>query len=71
MSDDFNWSADNEDVVQHSVQGVAVYENQYGNITIRQERNWDEDEDTIVVLTHDAARALIEKLRSLLQAKQM
>lgn len=71
MSDDFDWSADNEDIVQHSVQGVAAYINAYGNITIRQERNWDEDDDTIIVLTIDSARALSEKLRELIQSKQM
>ena len=71
MSDDFNWSADNADLVQHSVQGVAAYVNAYGNITIRQERNWDEDEDAIVVLTLDSARLLSERLRELIQSKQM
>ena len=72
MSDDeFNWSAENEDVVQHSVQGVAAYINAYGHITIRQERSWGEDEDTIVVLTFESARALSEKLKELIQSKQM
>ena len=68
MSDDFEWSAENEDVVQHSVQGVAAYINQYGNITLRQERNWDEDQDTIVVLTLESARRLAEKLKELINS---
>lgn len=70
MSDDFEWSADNEDVVQHSVQGVAAYVNAYGNITIRQERAWDEDQDTIVVLTVESARRLAEKLKELINSYQ-
>ncbi len=70
MSDDFEWSAENEDVVQHSVQGVAAYINQYGNITLRQERNWDEDQDTIVVLTLESARRLAEKLKELINSHQ-
>ncbi|GAO79525.1 MULTISPECIES: hypothetical protein [unclassified Sphingopyxis] len=70
MSDDFEWNAENEDVVQHSVQGVAAYINAYGNITIRQERNWDEDQDTIVVLTVDSARGLAEKLKELINSYQ-
>jgi hypothetical protein len=71
MDDDFDWSADNKDLVQHSVQGVAAYINAYENITLRQERGWDDEEDTIVVLTIDSARALAEKLRELIQSKQM
>jgi hypothetical protein len=70
VSDDFEWSAQNEDIVQHSVQGVAAYINQYGNITIRQERGWDEDQDTIVVLTVDSARRLAEKLKELINSYQ-
>jgi hypothetical protein len=70
MSDEFEWSAQNEDIVQHSVQGVAAYINQYGNITIRQERGWDENEDTIVVLTIDSARRLAEKLKELINSYQ-
>ncbi|HEY0313624.1 MAG TPA: hypothetical protein VGC56_14175 [Allosphingosinicella sp.] len=70
MSDDFEWSAANEDIVQHSVQGVAAYINQYGNITIRQERGWDDDQDTIVVLTVESARRLAEKLKELINSYQ-
>jgi len=71
MSDEFDWSEDNEDIVQPSVQGVAAYINAFGIITIRQERNWDEEDDTIIVLTIESARALSDKLRELIQSKQM
>ena len=70
MSDDFKWDADNEDIVQHSVQGVAAYRNGYGTITIRQERGWEDDDDLIVVLTDDAARRLAEKLKDLINSRQ-
>ena len=71
MSDDFDWSTENPEVIQQSVQGVAVYENTAGNIVIRQERGWDEEEDSHILLTTDAARRLSEKLRELIQSKQM
>ncbi len=70
MSDDFEWNADNEDIVQHSVRGVAAYINACGNITIRQERDWDEDQDMIVVLTVNSARHLAEKLKELINSYQ-
>ncbi len=69
MSDKFEWGADNPDIVQHSVQGVAVFINQYGDISVIQERNWDEDEDTCIRLTFSGARELSEKLKELIQAK--
>lgn len=68
--DDFDWNDDNHDIVQQSVQGVAAYVNARGLITIRQERDLDEDHDTLVVLTLDAARALAAKLTELSQIRQ-
>lgn len=70
MSNDFDWSAENEDVVQHSVQGVAAYVNAESLITIRQERGWDEDDDTFIVLTPDAARRLADRLKELIHSYQ-
>ena len=70
IGDDFRWNSENEDIVQHSVQGVAAYRNEYGTITIRQERGWDEDHDAIVVITDESARRLAEKLKDLINARQ-
>ena len=67
-ADKFDWSASNEDIIQHSVQGVAVYINTRGNIVIRQEANWpDDNEDTFIELTWDAATALSGRLPQLIE----
>jgi hypothetical protein len=71
MSDDVNWNDENENVVQHSVQGVAAYVNACNLITIRQERAWDEEQDTIMVMTVDGARRLAERLKDLINSYQM
>jgi hypothetical protein len=44
----FDWAND-ECVVLHKQPAIAVYPNNMGTIVIRQERDWDEDEDTIIV----------------------
>lgn len=45
---DFDWAND-ESVVLHSQSAIAVYPNNMGTIVIRQERGWNDDEDTVIV----------------------
>jgi hypothetical protein len=55
--DDFDWSADSADVVQREVPSVAVYPNVHGQICIRQQRTWDDEEDAcLIVAPYNAAR---------------
>jgi hypothetical protein len=49
-SREFDWDAFAGEVVQHQVERVAVYENPDGNIVVRQERRWDEDDDVWIVI---------------------
>jgi hypothetical protein len=67
---DFDWSAEgNSDVVLRAYGSIAVHDNPFGDVVIRQERNALEDEDQfIVVPAHDAelvAQAIIEKAREI------
>ncbi len=65
MSGDFDWSRDNGDVVLRAYGSVAVHENPYGDVVIRQERDALEDDDHwVVVPVQDAelvAQAIIDK----------
>ena len=67
--DDFNWGEDNANVVLRAYGSVAVHENPYGDVVIRQERDALEDEDRFVVVPiQDAeyvARAIIEKAKEI------
>lgn len=65
MSDDFDWSATNEDVLMPEQRATAIYTNNFGQAVIRQERAWDEDEDTYVVIDHANIPAVIMKLREI------
>lgn len=62
---DYSWDADNTDVVLRAYGSVAIHENPYGDIVIRQERDALEEEDNwVVVPVQDAelvAQAIIDK----------
>jgi hypothetical protein len=58
----FEWSADNPDVVAQRQDSVAVYENANGSITIRREREWDEDDDVLIVITKPNVLAFVRAM---------
>lgn len=62
---DFDWGADNDSVVLRAYGSVAVHENPYGDVVIRQERDaLEEDDSFVVVPVQDAeliAQAIIDK----------
>ena len=65
MSCDFDWSRDNGNVVLRAYGSIAVHENPYGDVVVRQERDALDDEDHWVVIpVQDAelvAQAIIDK----------
>jgi hypothetical protein len=66
---DFDWGADNDSVVLRAYGSIAVHENPYGDVVIRQERDALEDEDRwVIVPVQDAelvAQAIIAKAREI------
>jgi len=60
--DDFDWSADALDVVQREVPTIAVYPNPFGQICIRQQRAWDEDEDVYIIVAPYTASRMADAL---------
>lgn len=66
--ENFSWSkAESTEIIQRSVQAVAVYFNPAGDIVIRQEANAYEAHDSFVILPVDACERLIEKLSEMVQ----
>jgi hypothetical protein len=63
-SGEFDWSSD-DSIVLHHQPAVAVYINEAGGLTIRQERNWDEDQDTIIAIAPESVSEFIDKLTDL------
>jgi len=66
----FNWN-DGEDIVVHEQRALAVYENKFGGIVIRQEQAWDDEDDTVIVLASPgAAYRLVEAIQNQLNAQK-
>jgi len=67
--DDFNWGEGNNNVVLRAYGSVAVHENPYGDVVIRQERDALEDDDHFVVVpVQDAeliAKAIVDKAKEI------
>jgi hypothetical protein len=59
--DDFDWHDDDSVVLRHQP-AVAIYRNNAGGVTIRQERSWDQDEDVTIYIDRDNIPAFIDKL---------
>jgi hypothetical protein len=58
---EFDWSDDNV-VVLREQRLTAVYRNPHGDLVIRQERSWNEDEDPFLVIAANNVQTLIDKL---------
>jgi hypothetical protein len=62
--DDFDWT-DKDSVVVPSQEAIAIYENAAGNVVIRVQRAWNEDEDAFIVIARDNLPAVIEALKKI------
>jgi hypothetical protein len=46
----FDWADVQECIVQRQVHRVAIYDNTHGDVVIRQERDWNEEDDPFIVI---------------------
>jgi len=67
---DFKWSKD-ESVIIRQQRATAVYVNTRGEIVIRQEMDWDEDEDTFVFIARSNAEEFYLALGNLLKDEKI
>ena len=59
---DFDWSKDEDSIVLRHQPAVAVYWNGAGGLTIRQERDWNQEEDAIIAIAAENVSAFVDKL---------
>jgi hypothetical protein len=60
---DFDWKALEERcIVQQRVMRVAIYSNPSGDVVIRQERDWDEEDDPFIIIARANVPAAIEQM---------
>ncbi len=66
-TDDFDWNSvrENGSIVQQQVERIAVYDNPNGDLVIRQERRWDEDQDVFIIIAKNNIDAVIAEMRAL------
>ena len=60
---DFDWDDNADDIVQQSVERVAIFTNPNGDLVIRQERCWDQEDDTWIIIARGNVGAAIAKMR--------
>ncbi|WP_331373791.1 hypothetical protein [Sinorhizobium chiapasense] len=60
MTGNFDWNSD-EDIVVERQAAIAVYENTTGDVVIRQEGRYD-DEDKCICVRPDNVKALVDAL---------
>lgn len=62
---EFEWDANNEDVIVPEQRATAVYVNRWGQAVIRQEKVWDEEDDAFVIVDRAHLPALISRLQGI------
>lgn len=58
----FDWTNDNPDVVAPDARATAVYLNAEGEIVIRQQKAWDEEDDPFLALPPEYAIRVARKI---------
>lgn len=58
---EFDWMTDDSIVLRPQL-AVAIYQNERGGLVIRQERDWNEDGDTFIVISPENIPAFIDRI---------
>jgi hypothetical protein len=57
----FDWT-DNKAVAVNQQDAIAVYANENGEVVIRRQKDWNEDDDSIIVVAPAYVRQLVEAI---------
>jgi hypothetical protein len=69
---DFDWIAEDRgggSVVIREQRAVAIYHNPDGDLVIRQERAWDQEEDAWIIINQENAQAFLDRLCEVMEIK--
>ena len=68
---DFNWQDNEEAIVIPRQDAIAVYANPDGDVVIRRERDWNEQDDVFIVINRKCVHSVIEAMeRTLSESAQ-
>jgi hypothetical protein len=59
--DTFDWASD-VSVALREQPAVAVYQNQYGQVVLRRERSWDEEDDCFIPIAQENVLTVVEAI---------
>jgi hypothetical protein len=69
-SPDFRWDPENEDIVVPEQLALAIYQNHWGQVVIRQERAWDEEDDIYIRFNMESLPKVIAKLQAIQRGEE-
>lgn len=64
---DFDWSPENPDIGWADQPATALYLNQWGQVVIRQQGEWNDDSDPVVRVSLHHVRSLIDRLQAIMR----
>jgi hypothetical protein len=53
---EFQWRPENEDIIVPPQPALAIYVNQWGQVVIRQEGDWDDEDDIYIRISRETCR---------------
>jgi len=59
---EFDWRGDTDAVILHEQRPTAIYTNKFGEIIIRQQAAWDEDEDSFIYIRAENFNTFLDEL---------
>jgi len=66
MSDEFNWN-ETDSMVVRSQSAIAVYANPAGDLVVRRQQEWNENEDVFIVIAKTQVRTVIDAMERVLK----
>jgi hypothetical protein len=67
---DFSWDPENGDVIVPHQPALAVHLNRWRQVVIRQERNWDDDDDTYITINMESLPRVIATLQAIQRGQE-
>ena len=65
--EDFHWGPGNPDLLAPSQPAIAVYQNVWGQVVIREEADWNDEGDPFIRIGLHHVQALIDRLQAIMR----
>jgi hypothetical protein len=62
---EFQWRPENEDIIVPRQPALAIFRNAWDQIIIRQERDWDDEDDAYIRISRENLSTVIARLQAI------